>query len=166
MLAAEKIQGSLVVRKQLLWEKLKIRTLQKYRFLSQKEGKKFFLGHSRVFLLDFVVVVVERISSVIYMMAGMSTLTDSLACQTLYLIATGPMPMLTGPGAPVLTGSGTPMQTGSGMPILTGSGMPILAGPWMPMLTGPGMPILADSRMSVLTPDLQGIKHSMQQLLV
>ena len=31
----EKIQGSLVVRKQLLWEKLKIRTLKKYRFLSK-----------------------------------------------------------------------------------------------------------------------------------
>ena len=35
LLVAEKIQGSLVVRKQLLWEKLKIRTLQKYRFLSK-----------------------------------------------------------------------------------------------------------------------------------
>ena len=35
MLAAEKIQGSLVVRKQLLWEKLKIRMLQIYRFLSK-----------------------------------------------------------------------------------------------------------------------------------
>ena len=89
MLAAEKTQGSLVVRKQFLWEKLKIRTLKKYRFLSKiklhppietvwslnfrismptlyvknkmaeasllpkTEGKKFFLGHSRVFLLDF-----------------------------------------------------------------------------------------------------------------
>ena len=88
MLAAEKIR--LVVRKQLLWEKLKIRTLKKFRFLSkiklrppietvrslnfwastptlyvrnkmaeasllpQKEGKKIFLGHSRVFLLDFL----------------------------------------------------------------------------------------------------------------
>ena len=84
LLAAEKIQGSLVVRKQVLWEKLKITTLQKNRFLSKikllppietvwslyfrastptlyvknkmaeasllpkKEGKKFFLGHSRV----------------------------------------------------------------------------------------------------------------------
>ena len=35
LLAAETIQGSLVVRKQLLWEKLKIRTLKKYRFLSK-----------------------------------------------------------------------------------------------------------------------------------
>ena len=31
----ENIQGSLVVRKQLLWEKLKIRTLKKYRFVSK-----------------------------------------------------------------------------------------------------------------------------------
>ena len=98
LMRREKIQGSLVVRKQLLWEKLKIRTLKKYRFSSKiklhppietvwllnfrastpmlyvknkmaeasvknkmaeasllppKEGKKFFLGHSRVFLLDF-----------------------------------------------------------------------------------------------------------------
>ena len=85
----EKIQRSLVVRKQLLWGKLKIRTLQKYRLLSkiklcppieivwmlnfrastptlyvknkmaeasllsQKEGGKLYLSHSRVFLLDF-----------------------------------------------------------------------------------------------------------------
>ena len=35
MLAAEKIQGSLVVRKEILWEKLKIRTLKKYTFLSK-----------------------------------------------------------------------------------------------------------------------------------
>ena len=76
-------------RKQLLWDKVKIRTLKKHRFLSkiklhppietvwslnfrastptlyvknkmaeasllpQKDGGKFFLGHSRVFLLDF-----------------------------------------------------------------------------------------------------------------
>ena len=84
--AAEKRFSS---RKQLLWDKFKIRTLQKYRFLSEiklhppietvwslnfrasmptldvknkmaeasllpkKEGKKFFLGHSRALLLDF-----------------------------------------------------------------------------------------------------------------
>ena len=84
--AAEKRFSS---RKQLLWDKFKIRTLKKYRFLSKiklrppietvwslnfrasmpmlyvkhkmveasllpkKEGKKFFLGHSKVFLLDF-----------------------------------------------------------------------------------------------------------------